>query len=207
MKSTDIMIPSGYLPIAVCMAILLAACTTTSTGTRFFQLAPLPLNPGPDAPGAKVLAFGPLTFPDYLKRPQLVRRGSDTTVTVDEFNRWAEALDQSAPRVIARNVDGFMSNLTVIPFRNRAVEAGFRLFGSVSEFEADAAGRTVLVVQWGITRTEGGLTVPPRTDRYEAQATPADDPAAVVDAMSDLLGQFSREIVTVIRATILQAEQ
>jgi len=207
MKSTDIMIPSGYLPIAVFLAILLAACTTTSTGTRFYQLAPLPLSPGPDAPDAKVLAFGPLTFPDYLKRPQLVRRASDTTLTIDEFNRWVEALDQSAPRVIARNVDGLMSNLIVIPFRNRAVEAGYRLFGSVSEFEADASGRTVLVVQWGITHTAGGLTIPPRTDRYEAQATPADDPTAVVDAMSDLLGQFSREIVTLIRATILQAEQ
>lgn len=200
------MIRSGYLPIAICMAILLTACTTTST-TRFYQLAPIATDGAPDEPGATVLALGPLTFPEYLKRPQMVKRGSGTTISVDEFNRWAEPLDESMPRVLAGNVDGLMSDLVVVPFKNRAVEASYRLYGSVTQFDADESGRTVLIVQWGITRTEGGVTVAPRTDRYVAQATPADDPAAIAGAMSDLLGQFSREIVTLVRATILNTEQ
>ena len=201
------MIPSGYLSIAVCAAMLLSACTTTSSATRFYQLAPIAMDAAPDQPDASVLALGPVTFPDYLKRPQMVKRSSQTTVGVDEFNRWAEPLDESMPRVLAGNIDGLMSDLVVVPFTNRAVVADARLFASVSQFDSDASGRTVLVVQWGITHTDRGVTVAPRTDRYVTQATPVNDPAAIADAMSDLLGQFSREIVALIQARILSAEQ
>ena len=187
--------------------MLLAACTTTSSTTRFYQLAPTATSVASDDPDAMVLALGPITFPDYLKRPQMVKRSSQTTVSVDEFNRWSEPLDKSMPRVLAGNIDGLMSDLVVVPFTNRAGVADARLYASVSQFDSVASGRTVLIVQWGITQTESGVIIAPRTDRYVTQATPANDPAATAVAMSDLLGQFSREIVALIQARILNAER
>ncbi len=201
------MIRSGYLSIAVCAALLLSACTTTSSTARFYQLAPIATDAAPDEPGATVLALGPVTFPDYLKRPQMVKRSSSTSIGIDEFNRWAEPLDESMPRILAENIDALMSDLVVVPFTNRAVVADARLYATVSRFDSDASGRTVLMVQWGITRTERGVSVAPRTDRYVTQATPAEDPAAIAVAMSDLVEQFSREIAALIQARILNAEQ
>jgi uncharacterized lipoprotein YmbA len=199
MTRLEAMLRSGHLYAAACAAVLLTACAT-SPAVRFYHLEPMDLDFAQDGSEAIVLAFGPISFPDYLERPQIVRRSSGAQLLVDEFNRWAEPLDEAVPRIIAMNVDGLMDDLIVVPFRGAAVDAAFRLFGSVKQFDADQTGRAVLVVQWGITRKDGELIVPPRTSRYQLQAARPDDPDAIAQAMTQVLETFSRDIVTMIRA-------
>jgi uncharacterized protein len=177
---------------------LIAACASSPTA-RFYRLDPLELSYQGDTGAGVILALGPMSLPDYLQRPQMVRRDRGAEVLVDELNRWAEPLDEQVPRIIAANVDGLADDIVVVPSTRRTVTPDYRLFATVLRFDADTEGLTELVIQWGITAAAGTTVVPPRTSRYQTRATPADDPDAMASAMSALLGQVSRDMVDVFR--------
>ena len=149
-----------------------------------------------------MLGFGPLRMPDYLDRSQIVTRGANSEMQVDEFSRWSEPLATSLLRIVSTDVDNLLPGVVVVvfpyePFVREQVK--YRLVGDINRFEADYRGRIVLEVQWGVADADGGIAVPVRRNRYEAQATidgqpAAGDPGAVAAAMNEALAKFSRDI-------------
>ena len=173
--------------------VLLSACASPPP-VRYYRLDPMNLEPQATTGQPAVLALGPMSFPDYLRRPQLVRRGQGAEMTVDEFHRWAEPLDEAVPRVLAVNVSALADDLVVVPGARRPVTPDYRLIATVHRLDTDASGETVMLVQWSISGRDRAAVVPPRTTRYRSRASPADDPGAMAEATSDLLAQFSRDI-------------
>lgn len=182
------------LTIVICGIGLLAACSSTAPPVRYYRLEALEWQPGQAGDDTAVLTIGPVTFPDYLQRAQLVRRGSGAEMQVDEFNRWAEPLDEAVPRILAANIDGLTPNVVVVPATRRTVQPHYRLFATVHRLDTDASGHTELAVQWGITDRDGAGVVAPTSSRYQARATPADAADAMADAVSSVLAQFSRDV-------------
>jgi uncharacterized protein len=178
---------------AAAALILLGACTS-SPPMRYYRIDALAEPASAAAQSPMILAVGRIVFPDYLRRPQQVRSGSGAEVTVDEFNRWAEPLDEAVPRVVAANVDALLPDVAVVQAERRTVRPDHRLFASVQRLDTDLHGNTELVVQWGVTGAEGEPLIAPRTSRYRARAAPADEPEAMAVAVSDVLAQFSRDI-------------
>lgn len=170
----------------------LVACTA-SPPVRYYQLEPVDLQSVSGADDATVLVIGPLSFPEYLQRSRMVRRGDGAEVLVDEFHRWAEPLSDAVPRVLATNVDGLAGHVVALVFPARGVPVDYRLTGTLLRFDADTAGTVELVIQWSVADRDGGMVVAPRTSRYQAEAAP--DPGAVVGAMSDLLARLGRDVV------------
>ena len=153
-----------------------------------------------------LLAIGPVRVPDYLTRPQLVTRGPGASMIVDDFNRWAEPLDHAVHRVVAINVDSQISELTVVAFPySSLVNADYRLLGSIERFDVDQGGQAVLVVQWGISDMDGNLLVSPRRSRYTTTAA-SNSSNSVVQAMSQIVADFSRDIAGEMR-TVISANQ
>lgn len=186
-----------YLAILFFTSMLLLACSS-SPPVRYFALAPIDaeLEPAPD--DAIMLGLGPLRMPDYLDRSQIVTRGANSAIDVDEFNRWSEPLARSILRIVSTDVDSLLPNVVVVvypyePFLRDKVS--YQLAGEINRFEANYEGRVVLEVQWGVVDSDDRLLIPIRRNRYQAQAEVADDPGAIATAMNDALSQFSRDIV------------
>lgn len=187
------------LPFAFCGLTMLAGCGA-SAPIHYYRLDALDLDsPAASEPRA-ILAVGPIVLPDYLQRRQLVRRGRGAEMQLDEQNHWAEPLDEAVPRIVAANVDGLAAEVVAVAGARGVVRADYRLFATVHRFDTDSAGSTVLVVQWGVTGAERATVVAPRTTRYRAAASPADQPGAVAAAMSDVLAQFSRDVAEALPA-------
>ena len=175
-------------------ALLLASCGS-SPAVRYFGLEAIGVAYQRDAADAPVLAVGPIRVPDYLKRPQMVTRGQGSEFLVDDFNRWAEPLDEAIHRTIASNIDGLLDSVIAVAFPSGAVlEIDYRLFGRIDRFDADSGGNVTLDVQWGIGDASGDVLTAARRGRYQSRANQANDPAAIAAAMSDTLEQFSRDI-------------
>ncbi len=176
------------------LSMLVVGCGT-SPPVRYFSLDPVYDAVENDGEERPIVGLGQLRTPNFLFRSQMVTRGRGGELVVHDFRRWSEPLDQAIHRVVAANVDSLVNELTVIAFPYEAtIRPAYRVHGSVDRFDVDDTGLAVMIVQWGITASDGTVVSAPRRSRYQARATNAGDPAAVVEALNDLLASFSRDI-------------
>jgi uncharacterized lipoprotein YmbA len=197
---------AGFRLVALGMiaTFVLAACSSSSP-VRYFSLNPIDSEFRQDPDDAVLLGLGPFRMPDYLNRSQIVTRGANAEMQVDEFSRWSEPLATSLLRIVSADVDNLLEGVVVVIFPYESFvreQVKYRLVGDINRFEANYQGRIVLEVQWGIADTDGGMAVPVRRNRYQTEAAIADDPGAVTAAMSDALAQFSRDIASKLEAAL-----
>ena len=187
---------------------VLSACSSSSP-VRYFSLNPIDSDFRQDPDDAVLLGLGPFRMPDYLNRSQIVTRGANAEMQVDEFSRWSEPLSTSLLRIVSADVDNLLEGVVVVIFPYESFvrdQVKYRLVGDINRFEADHQGHIVLEAKWGIADTDGGMAVPVRRNRYQSQATPGnnsnDGTSAVVAAMSEALAQFSRDIASKLEAAL-----
>jgi hypothetical protein len=199
-----------WILAAVLVLLMLSACSS-SPPVRYFTLSPIDAEFQQDPDDAIMLGLGPFRMPDYLNRSQIVTRGANSEMQVDEFSRWSEPLATSLLRIVSTDVDNLLAGVVVVvfpyePFVREQVK--FRLVGDINRFDADHLGNVVLEVQWGVATSDGKMAVPVRRNRYQAQATLAGeetagkDPSAVAVAMNEALAQFSRDIASKLSAIL-----
>lgn len=176
-----------------CFVMLLVACAS-SPPVQFYALDSVPRNIGAEGGGATI-GLGPINFPDYLKRPQIVTRTAGSELIIDEFQRWAEPVDRSFNRVLASNVDDMLDSAVVVLFPyNMNFRIDIRVVGRVFRFDTDSSGLAVLDVQWGAGDGKNNTLVEPRRTHYEARASDPQDYDAIVIALNETLDAFSRDM-------------
>ena len=184
-------------PYVITLMMLMLSGCGSSPPVHYYGLDTIDIDYTQDSEGSPVLALGPFRMPEYLNRSQMVMSGSGAEMIMDDINRWAEPLDDAIHRVLASNLDSLLGSVIVVAYPSSTlVNVDYRLVGRIGRFHSDQSGRVVLEVQWGVTDTEGKLPVTPRRNRYVAQATVSGDPSSVVEAMSDTLAQFSRDMAS-----------
>ncbi|TNF87013.1 MAG: hypothetical protein EP300_11870 [Gammaproteobacteria bacterium] len=94
------MAESRNLVIAAIVLLALAACSS-SPPVRYYTLSPIDAEFAQDPDDAVMLGLGPFRTPDYLNRSQIVTRGANSEMQVDEFSRWSEPLATSLLRVVS----------------------------------------------------------------------------------------------------------
>lgn len=187
---------------AIGMALLLGGCAT-SPPVRYYSLA-MPdvaaLEPGEGVP---IVSIGPLDFPAYLSRLQMVTRAENAELRVDDYHRWAAPLDDEFGRVVAAHVENRLGRAAVVAFPYSGVgRPEFRVYGSVSRFEVDAAGEAVLIIQWSIMDSDDTLVSSPQRSRYTSVASSPGSVDARVAAMDATLAQLSDDIVDRLNAVL-----
>ena len=65
------------------------------------------------------IGVGPVQMPEYLNRPQIVSRKSTIELFLDEFNKWAEPLEDNFTRVLAENLANILRTDPVVIFPSR----------------------------------------------------------------------------------------
>ena len=191
--------PYANVRTAVCalglLVVLLGGCAR-SKPTRFYMLTP---SPGSElaqqewaSTGQLVIGIGPVKFPEYLDRPQIVSRTNGNRLTLAEFDRWAEPLPATTERVLGQELSALLATHRVIlhPWDTlMPVELQVRI--DVLCFERWPTGDVVLDVRW-VLYSNGE---PQRVTRDRLTATPADEGYdALAAAHSDVLAQLGRRM-------------
>ena len=179
--------------------ILLAGCGVTGP-SRHYILTPAEVTASQASPAAgPSLGIGPVAFPAYLDRPEIVHRSGHNQLHFAGSDRWAEPLKTNFTRTLAENLSRLLptDHIALHPWpRSAAID--YRVGVDVVRFDADAAGRVVLAAGWEIERTADGTIVYRRKTGYNEDAGGLDYPALVA-AQSRALERLSRDIAEAIR--------
>ena len=123
--------------------------------SRFFALAPLPRTGqrAQDAAGTNALALGigPIKFPGYLDRQQLVTRISQNRFAVAENDRWAEPLEENFSRVLSQNLSILLQTDRIVAYPwERSQQPTYQVQVEVLRFEPNAEQIVELWARWSI---------------------------------------------------------
>ena len=188
------MIRTKRLGAAVLLAMLIGGCGS-SPPVNYYDLEALETDYVAKSNPSLRVGVGPLRTPEYLDRSQIVMRGADSKVVVDDFNRWVEPLSHSIYRVLSENLDSLMEDAVVVAFPyTHIADLDYQVIGRINRFDADADGTAVLQVQWSVLSSKDELIIQPRRMRYEVPAARVGDYPALTRAMSELLQLFSRDV-------------
>lgn len=146
------------------------------------------------------VGVGPVRFPEFLDRPQIVSRAGTNQLALDEFHRWGGTLQDDFLRVLGENLGELLgtSRILVEPSEAR-FPLDFRVIADVLSFEGSSGREAVFKVRWGVLDPylEQALVV--RENTYRSRAA-GDDPAAMIAALSETLAAFSRDVADQLRS-------
>jgi uncharacterized lipoprotein YmbA len=141
---------------------------------------------------------GPITFPKYLDRPQIVTRASRNQLTLGEFDRWAEPLQENFSSVLAENLSLLIPTDQILlnPWPGSAT-LDYQVRVEVLYFDGWLGGESALIARWSILeRTERELL----SRKFHLNApTGGRDYEAMVVAMNQMIEALSRDIAAAIQ--------
>ncbi|RIL03879.1 MAG: hypothetical protein DCC71_14810 [Proteobacteria bacterium] len=140
------------------------------------------------------LVVGPLEFPRYLDRPEVVTRDGANRLGVSGGSRWGGSLRDDVLRVVADDLGRLLGTAQVVTYPTEPrFPAHYRIALDVREFEGVAAQRVVLRAIWTIADATSGRALAVEETRVEeAVASAASED--LVAAQSAALGAMSRAI-------------
>jgi len=144
------------------------------------------------------IQVGPVLFPKYLDRPQMVFLNDDHHVTIDSFNRWAEPLSDNFTRVVVENLSVLLNSDFVDSYTfKKKTRIDYRISIDVRRFDATPGHEVVLIAGWVIYSGEDqSLLLEKRYDIRKPLAT--DSTSEMVAALNETINDFSLEIMKTI---------
>ena len=184
--------------LATASLALLAGCGTPAklpSSTLAAPPASAPASPGAGAPNVFV---GPVTIPETVDRPQMVKRIDVNQVEIVDLDRWAEPLKAAIPRLVAEMLSRELGGATVMTSRQSATLAfDYRVAIDLQRFDFSASEGAVVEALWTI---RGEKDAAPRMGRSASrEAAAGAGPEAMAAAQSRALEKLAREIAAAIR--------
>jgi uncharacterized lipoprotein YmbA len=192
--------PCKVTVFAACLAVL--GCSPLAPRqdyTKFFVLTADQANPPPATRDSKLaIGIGPIDFPDYLKRLEVVTRATSNRLEVSPVERWGESPDKNFERVLSQNLAQLLQTERIEKYpwsRHTAVD--YQIVIYVERFETTAAGQAQLNARWIIKDPATDKDLYASETIATAPVTAGDGSAAI--ALSADLGTLSRNIASRIR--------
>jgi len=184
-----------------------AGCTLLSPRpdpSKFYVLTATAVSqttiPAATTPSRLGIGLGPVNLPDYLEHLEVVTRVAPNRVELSPVDRWAEPLDDSFRRVLARNLAMLLGTDQVVPFPWYAsTRLDYKIELTVERFERDGAGGTLLAAHWVIRDGRSDRLLIARQSNF-AQSVGAQTGAGggemerAAAALSADLGDLSKQI-------------
>ncbi|HEX3771212.1 MAG TPA: PqiC family protein [Polyangiaceae bacterium] len=177
------------------IAITLAGGCGSSPPSSFFALSPTsPAAAGSAQPGAlHTVRIRRPALPGYLDRPEVVHRIAGYRLGVAANDRWGGPLDEMVGRVLAQDLEVRVPGVSAYTEDGAiSAEADATVEVNIERFEADERGEMWLAADVAVERGlahQGATRSVHLTSHSHGETT-----AAIVAAMSDLLGQLSDQI-------------
>ena len=189
----------AYLSVSGCMNF-----SPMSDPSRFFTLTSLPQTEqsqarDPDEVNGLALGIGPIRFPAYLDREQIVTRAGQNRLHISENDRWAEPLEENFTRVLSRNLGMLLGGARVIRYPwHTSQRLTYQIRMEVLRFESNTR-EVELVAGWALIDLSNKTSLVSKESRI-ARQTGTKSVEASVAALSETLGDLSREIADTILA-------
>ena len=182
--------------------LLLVSCSTTPA-VKYYTLTPLSEMKPDVSQGvsgtALAIGVGPVEFPRFLNRPQIVTRKSQHRIEVSEFHRWAGSFSEDFLRVLAKNISMLLPayRVAAYPWTDR-FSPSFRIPLTVEQFDGRFGGDVVLNVTWSV-RHQKDTNEPVIKHTRIKEMVSDEDYEALVAAKSRAIETLSRAIVEEIK--------
>lgn len=202
-----IVIRSAVLMMGASMLVLIGCLgfgEGTQTPTKFYVLHSLQSSDDETPAIAKLsdvsLGVGPVRIPQYLERPQIVRRSSQNKLDLAEFAQWAEPIRVNFSRVLAENLSVLLATEHVFRFpwlKSRNID--YQIILEVTRFDGNPQNKALLRTRWSIFGKDGKKML---VSNYSSNSEPikANDTEALIAAQSRTVQQLSHEIARALQA-------
>src|SRR5580704_1221458 len=150
--------------------VMVAGCALTSVleprkdPTRFYVLTPIdsssrgvPLTYSAVGGSRPIsIGIGPVKFPAYLAREEIITRGSANRVNLSDIDQWAEPLDKNFVSVLAQDLTILLgAEVKTFPwYRSTALD--YQIVVDVARFDTDSSGTAVIIGRWEIENPISG---------------------------------------------------
>lgn len=187
------------------ITLLLAGCGT-SPPAKFYTLTPVVVQ----KPEEKVVhaeknmpvGIGPIEIPEYLDRLEIVTRAEQNQLILSEFNLWGGVLKADINRVLLENISALLAGdgIPIITWKTANSEV-HKVPVLISRFDGSLNDGIALRATWAVLEKEGkafeffresNITIPVKGSSY----------GSVVTAMSEALGELSKEIAAGIKSVV-----
>jgi uncharacterized protein len=190
------------------IALLLAGCGTFSPRpdpSRFFTLSSLPqveqaTLKNSTRPEKMFLGIGPIKFPSYLDRQEMVVRSAQNRFDVSETDRWAEPLQENFARVLSENLALLLdTDLIIIYPWSPANRPRYNVEIDVLRLEANSERNGQLFARWSVVAGADKKVAVVKESRIIRNAKEKSTDGSVA-ALSEAVGDLSREIAETVSA-------
>jgi uncharacterized lipoprotein YmbA len=196
----------GALTLAIAMVGLLFSGCGTSPAAKFYTLTPVTQQKQETSGGTtgagQPVAIGPVEIPEYLDRPEIVTRADQNQLVLSELNLWGGALKADVNRVLIENISYSLASdgIPVVTWKIGIADTQ-RVPIQVVRFDGIPNDNIILKARWTVIGKDGktfelvsesNISVPVKGGSYNA----------VVAAMSEALGELSKEIASGIKSVI-----
>jgi len=145
------------------------------------------------------VGLGPIELPGYLDRQQIATRTSMNRLSYSETDRWAAPLAESFSRVLGQNISHLLNPAQMIQFPWQSNDApDYQVKIEVLQFEANSNQEAWLTARWSVIDRNKKILIGQRSQlTRRAGSVSSED---FVKALSETLGDLSREIVNTLRS-------
>ncbi len=185
----------NYLIFTAAIAVFAAGCT--SAPSKFYTLNSAAVSDGKSQANYAIVV-GPVSVPAEVDRPQFTVQVAPNRVEIDEFNRWAEPLNENIARVIAVDLSTLLGTPRVAAVSLANFEPAYRVTIDIQKFESEPGRAAQVEAVWVVRKSVGGIIFSGRTDANEP--VKADGYDALAAAHSRALARISSDIAAAIRA-------
>jgi uncharacterized lipoprotein YmbA len=198
MKNRACIVKVGWAFIL--FVFLLTGCSG-SPAVKYYTLNTLPDmqqdNTGAASGDDIAIGLGPVEFPKFLDRPQIVTRKGQNQVEVSEFHRWAGSFPEDFSRVLAKDIATLLpsNRVEVYPWED-TFSPTYQVKLKVEQFDGQLGNRVLLNVTWSVVDQEDEVVV---RNSLIKEPVSSEDYDGLVEAKSQALGTLSQAIVDEIR--------
>ena len=170
---------------------------------RHFVLTPITASGSASLPDKSLaVGLGQVKLPAYLFNTSLAVRKGTNEIDYLPSALWAERLDTGFQRVLAADLAIVLptDHIQLSAWQKDDVVA--EVYVTIEQFDVDTSGRGILVAQWRVLSPGGEKILKAGGSRLTHQG-PAPDVAAsaAVSTLSELVGDFSRELARALKET------
>ncbi|HZJ53918.1 MAG TPA: PqiC family protein [Myxococcaceae bacterium] len=187
--------------LLVLFALADAGCFGSSPAARFYTLSTLSPREGQGGGGGGHgvrVRVAPVTVPEGVDRPQMVRRTGENTVVVDEYDRWVEPLDALLRHTLVLDLGALLPEAQVLGDAIPGLAADRTVVVAMNRLEL--SGQLVMDAVWFVL--PAGADQPERTHRTRlTEPAGSGGPADLAPALSRAMEKLSREIAAELAPT------
>ncbi|UCE74119.1 MAG: membrane integrity-associated transporter subunit PqiC [Methanomassiliicoccales archaeon] len=145
------------------------------------------------------IGIGPIKFPEYLNRPQIVAYKTTHELEMGEFDRWAEPLNENFMRVLSENLSLLLSSARIFTYPWKMANLfDYQIPLEVIHFELQANGKVHLFARWSLLEGEHPKLLVRRKSTIQVPVDPASY-QSIVAGMSQAVDSLSKEMAVAVQ--------